>query len=98
MSSSRNQSDRTFTGRIALVAAILLVLSGAACRVRSKYDGEATTACMHEASAKDQKARLDGGSIDVNRACKDCCHEKGLDEVEPGPCECGKLGLDALLK
>ena len=30
--------------------------------------------------------------------CEACCRRRGLSSVEPGYCECGQLGLDALIK
>ena len=68
----------------------LLLLAG--CRVHTTYDSAATSDCAKEANT---------GITDpkVNRARFDeCCHRRGLDSVDPGSQECGKLGLDALLK
>ena len=78
--------------RSAVLVALLLLAS---CRLKTKYDLDTTKACVDRSLA----GQADGGpGYDWNRACKDCCHEKGMTAVDPGGCECGELGLDALLK
>lgn len=69
----------------------LLVLSGC-CRVRSTFDSGATAACQAEGSAPD------AGPGAARERCEACCRRRGLSSVEPGYCECGQLGLDALIK
>jgi len=70
----------------------LALLSICACRIHTTYDGTVTSTCTTEATT---------GTTDPVQARQkfdDCCHRNGLDSVEPGSMECGKLGLDALLK
>ncbi len=76
-----------------LLVLLVLLVALQACRLHSTYDTEATRACMAEATAD---AGTDPGA--VRTLCEACCHRGGLSSVEPGYCECGKLGLDALLK
>ena len=79
------------------VLVVLFLFGG--CRCRSEYRQDITNACMDEAMKKHRAhAERDGGPFDANSACKDCCHERGFDNVEPGPCACGHLGMDGLTK
>jgi hypothetical protein len=71
-----------------------VLLAAPACRLRTTYDGGATAACMAEATADAGAGDMSG----VQTRCVACCQKRGLSSVEPGYCECGKLGLDALLK
>jgi hypothetical protein len=77
---------------------VVFALGG--CRFRTEYRSDVTTACMAEAAATydAHRASPDPGSLDANALCKACCHRRGLDDVDPGACTCGKVGLDALLK
>lgn len=75
---------------VVTLAAACLVFPG--CRLRTRYDDAATKACTDEAASATRDAH------DFKTRCDACCHQRGLDAVEPGSCACGKLGLDALLK
>lgn len=84
--------------------ALVLVIVVVGCRVRSRYDGAATGACMAKAYAVDDAVRIDGGTMprtgegSVDELCRKCCRDRGLSDVEPGHCSCGDRGLDAILK
>lgn len=85
---------RTFWG---VVTAIGLLVD---CRCRTTYEPELTDRCTAAAAAELDLAR-DGGAVDLSehkRRCEDCCRAHGADAVDPGPCACGRLGLDVLLK
>ncbi len=73
---------------------VLFVFGG--CRCRSEYRSDVTKECMDQ--AMEEQRKHDGGPFDANTRCKDCCHGRGFDNVEPGPCACGRLGLDGLAK
>lgn len=71
------------------------------CRCRTTYAPEVTARCMDEAART--VASRDGGhpAVDLTehkRLCEQCCHDHGLEAVDPGTCECGKLGLDVLTR
>lgn len=81
-----------------VIVPFLLVLAD--CRCRTQYEPEVTRQCMGWA-ADELEQRRDGGVVDLlehKRLCEDCCRSRGFDAVDPGPCECGKLGVDVLLK
>jgi hypothetical protein len=86
---------------LCFVALILL----ADCRCRTTYNGEVTKQCNDLAAAEYTKAVKDAGTSSTNidplmhkNICEACCHSHGLSGVEPGPCVCGELGVDAILK
>ena len=79
------------------IAVLLLsatVMAG--CQCRTEYHPDVTKECMDEALAS--RGGLDGGPVHENDICKECCLRRGLQSVDPGGCECGKLGVDALFK
>lgn len=84
---------------LALALLSLAALLGAC---RSSVDPEATRACRAEAAAKVRASHPSGPTPGVGQEerelCEACCRARGLSSVEPGYCECGKLGLDALMK
>jgi hypothetical protein len=83
--------------RSAPIAVLLLSLSAlCGCRCRTEYHPDVTKECMEEALAS--RGRSDGGPVRENEICKECCVRRGLQVVDPGGCECGKLGVDALFK
>ena len=82
-------------------AIVVLAMVAAGCRTEARAD--VNEACHREADAAiaGKRAATDGGAVDPGAhrtICEDCCRRHGLNSIEPGYCECGKLGLDALLR
>jgi len=75
-----------------LSAAVLLLLAAAGCQLRSTYDGAVTRLCVSEASSGTSDLTL------VRERFQRCCNRHDLQVVDPSGRECGKLGMDALLK
>ena len=99
MSSSPNGHPEHAAAARSAVLTIVAITALADCRCRTTYDSATTKTCMDEAMAASDKVRIeDGGYVDPNPMCRDCCHRHRLDDVEPGYCSCGELGVDALLK
>lgn len=69
------------------------------CRCRTQYaPGDVTSKCVDE-GYKAAIARDAGNDpLAPKNECEKCCSDHGWEGVDPGPCECGKLGLDVLLK
>jgi hypothetical protein len=79
-------------GLVRVLTVVHLSLAVAGCRLRTTYDSEATKVCLSEATA---------GTIDltvVNKRFSECCKRRGLEVADTNLQECGKLGLDAVLK
>src|SRR5258708_3388431 len=98
--------DLTFLGTKAGSHMVILLAFGALidCRCRTRYDARATAECKETAmkqavtSAPDSGGHGEAVAADWDKRCQDCCHAHRLDNIEPGYCECGDLGLDALMK
>lgn len=84
--------------RILWFSAAVVFLVG--CRCKTRYEPVVTEQCRLSAAA-DLNAKRDGGAFDLSehkRLCEECCRARGFASVDPGPCECGELGIDVLLK
>jgi hypothetical protein len=71
------------------------------CRCRTRYEPRVTAECNSFAADEIEKKRDAGTPYDLleyKRVCEGCCSNHGLTGVDPGPCECGDLGLDVLMK
>jgi hypothetical protein len=96
--------DRVLDGRARSLCFVALLLL-ADCRCRTTYNGEVTKQCNELAATEYNKLLMDAGGSSATidplthkNICEACCHKNGLNSVEPGPCVCGELGLDGLLK
>ena len=81
-------------------SSVLLLLALGACSsspgVEPLFHALETGSAAEAMEAKREAGTYDG--LEFKRICEDCCHAHGLSGVDPGPCECGDLGLDVFLK
>lgn len=80
-------------------AVLALAFLGFDCRCRTEYaPGDVTSKCVDEGYKAAQARDAMSDPLAPKTECESCCRAHGWDSVDPGPCECGKLGIDVLLK
>lgn len=91
------------TQRKSTAARVFAVLLCAGCRAKTEWNSEVTSLCTSQAATEISAIQADGGMLangpmEYKLRCERCCRDHDLDSVEAGPCACGKLGFDVLLR